>query len=81
MTAERALAAIGEFLQRASKPHGELTEDLSLYAGGLELDSLETAELSAFLEDTLGSDPFTSVENLPETVGEVLSFYRSAATA
>lgn len=81
MTAERALAAIGEFLDRANKEHGELTEDLLLYGGGLELDSLETAELSAYLEDTLGSDPFTSVDELPETIGEVLAFYRSAAPA
>jgi len=81
VTADRALAAIGEFLQRANKPHNELTDDLSLYGGGLELDSLETAELSAFLEDTLGSDPFTTVDELPETVGEVLAFYRSASTA
>ncbi len=81
MTVDRALAAIGEFLQRANKPHDELTEDLSLYGGGLELDSLETAELSAFLEDTLGADPFTSVDELPETIGEVLAFYRSAPTA
>jgi acyl carrier protein len=38
------------------------------------LDSLETAELSATLEDELGSDPF-SQGDMPRTVGEVLDFY------
>ena len=81
MTVERARAAIGEFLQRVNKPHGDLADDLSLYGGGLELDSLEAAELSAYLEDILGSDPFSDADELPDTIGEVLEFYRSAATA
>ena len=40
----------------------------------LNLDSLQTAELSATLEDELGSDPF-SEGLLPETVGEIIEFY------
>ena len=40
----------------------------------LMLDSLETAEFSAALEDDLGSDPYS--ESLtPRTVAEVISFY------
>lgn len=45
-----------------------LTEDL-------ELDSLELAELSAALEDDLGSDPFSEGE-VPDTVAELVSFYK-----
>lgn len=41
---------------------------------GLGLDSLQTAELSATLEDELGSDPFSAGE-MPETVGEIVAFY------
>ena len=78
MTVDRARAVIVEFLQRANKEYGELTDDLSLYGGGLELDSLEAAELSALLEDELGSDPFSTGDVLPETVGEVLAFYNAA---
>lgn len=78
MTVDRARAVIVEFLQRANKEYGELTDDLSLYGGGLELDSLEAAELSAVLEDEFGSDPFSTSDVLPETVGEVLAFYNAA---
>ena len=52
---------ITEFLEVANKPvSDELTDDLGLYAGGLELDSLHAAELSAQLEDEFGSDPFSA---------------------
>lgn len=44
---------------------------------GLRLDSLETAELSAILEDELGSDPF-GAGLLPETVGDIVAFYADA---
>ena len=40
----------------------------------LDLDSLELAELSVMLEDTLGSDPY-SAGIVPDTVGEIVSFY------
>jgi acyl carrier protein len=71
----RAIAeeAIRKFLRRANKPD-DLNSDTSLFADGLGLDSLETAELSATLEDELGSDPF-SQGDMPRTVGEVLDFY------
>jgi hypothetical protein len=39
------------------------------------MDSLELSELSAALEDDLGSDPYTE-GLIPETVGELVSFYR-----
>ena len=65
---------IRTFLDRANKPADELAPDTSLYADGLGLDSLETAELSATLEDEHGSDPFSSGP-MPQTVGDILSFY------
>ena len=40
----------------------------------LGLDSLEVAELSAILEETFGSDPY-SAGVVARTVREVLSFY------
>ncbi|WP_435770485.1 phosphopantetheine-binding protein [Nocardioides sp. SYSU DS0651] len=81
MSTDRARSIIADFLQRANKPFEQLTDDVGLYGGGLELDSLEAAELSAMLEDELGSDPFSSGDVLPETVGEVVGFYEVARTA
>jgi acyl carrier protein len=48
------------------------TDDLFEVLG---LDSLEVAELSALLEDTYGSDPY-SAGLTPRTVREVVEFYR-----
>ena len=42
----------------------------------LDMDSLEVAELSAALEDELGSDPF-SEGLLPSTLAELIAFYES----
>ena len=75
---------IAEFLERAKTSdvltedakNQPLTEDLHLYGGGLQLDSLETAELSALLEDAFGVDPFSAGGKMPETVGEILDFYK-----
>lgn len=47
-----------------------LSEDLGL-------DSLELAELSATLEEDLGSDPY-SEGLVPVTVGELVGFYAAA---
>jgi acyl carrier protein len=71
---------ITEFLEVANKPvPDELSDGLGLYAGGLELDSLAAAELSAHLEDEFGSDPFSAAlaagNDLPETVGDIVAFY------
>jgi acyl carrier protein len=71
----KALDIITGFLQRAGKRRDELTPETRLYGDGLELDSLEAAELSALLEDAFGSDPFSTSERMPETIGEVLAFY------
>lgn len=67
---------IQSFLTRVGKLK-ELSPDMPLFAEGLGLDSLETAELSALLEDTHGTDPFQEAE-MPQTVGEIFAFYEGA---
>lgn len=69
---------ITEFLTRLEKMPEALTPDLLLYADGIGLDSLETAELSAILEDEHGTDPFAEAE-MPQTVGDILAFYAAGA--
>lgn len=62
------------FLTRADKD-AHAPEGAPLYADGIGLDSLETAELSALLEDEMGTDPFSEAPDLPRTLGEVLDHY------
>ena len=73
---EQAASILRAFLTRADKD-ATAGPELSLYAEGLGLDSLELAELSAMLEDELGTDPF-SEGLMPETVGELLDFFAVA---
>jgi hypothetical protein len=54
--------------------------DTPLYAEGIELDSLETAEFSALLEVEFGSDPWAG-DVMPETIGEILAFYGAQLVA
>lgn len=68
-------ATIRSFLVRANKPVDVLEPSLPLYADGIGLDSLETAELSAVLEDTFGTDPFSSGGDMPQRVSDILDFY------
>ena len=72
----QAEQTLQKFLERANKST-EVDAGTGLYADGLGLDSLETAELSAYLEDEIGVDPFTE-GLLPQTVGELLDFYGAA---
>ena len=69
---------VRSFLDRAHKPVEVLTDGTPLYADGIGLDSLETAELSAVLEDAFGSDPFQGA-TMPQTVGDILAFYIGVA--
>lgn len=48
----------------------------SKFSEDLGMDSLELAELSAALEDELGSDPY-SEGIIPDTVAELVGFYGS----
>jgi acyl carrier protein len=61
------------FLVRVEKGT-DFNRDTPLYADGIGLDSLETAELSAVLEDEYGTDPF-SADAMPQTVGDIVDFY------
>ncbi|HET6168329.1 MAG TPA: acyl carrier protein [Marmoricola sp.] len=81
MGAEQAQAVIVEFLERSNKGDVDLTPETQLFGEGLELDSLEAAELSVMLEDALGTDPFSSAEQLPQTVGDILAFYEVSSSA
>lgn len=72
---------IDSFLERAEKSTEGVTDATGLWGDGLELDSLEAAELSALLEDAFGSDPFSAGDEIPETIGDILAFYEAAATA
>lgn len=67
------------FLTRANKMPDDFHPDMPLYSAGADLDSLETAELSATLEDTHGSDPY-STGSMPQTLNDILAFY-NAVTA
>ena len=69
----QAEETIKRFLSRANKG-ADISPATSLFADGIGLDSLETAELSSMLEDDLGDDPF-SVGIMAQTVGEILDFY------
>jgi acyl carrier protein len=66
--------AIGTLLRRRDRVPVTVTLASDLHTD-LDLDSLELAELSAMLEDALGSDPYTE-GIVPRTVGEVADFYR-----
>ena len=68
---------IDGFLKRIGKS-AEFDASTPLYGEGLGLDSLEAAELSVLLEDTLGSDPFSAGQEVT-TVGDVLGFYAAPA--
>jgi acyl carrier protein len=79
MDSRRSLAeaAIRKFLRGANKDP-DVGLDTPLFTeSGLGLDSLETAELSAVLEDALGQDP-VSEGDMPQTLAAVLDFYREA---
>jgi len=78
---EEARAIIAEFVTRAGKSSDDLSDDTPLFGEGLALDSLEAAELSVMLEDGLGTDPFSSAEQIPQTVGDILAFYEVSSSA
>ena len=81
MAVEEARAVIAEFLERVEKSSDGVTDATPLFADGLALDSLEAAELSVMLEDALGTDPFSSAAQMPQTVGDILAFYGVSSSA
>ena len=64
---------IHELLSRRDEPVPEIGFDADIY-DEIGLDSLEVAELSAVLEDTFGTDPY-SAGILPMTPREIIAFY------
>lgn len=70
-------ATIREFLRR-SKKQDDVDVSTSLFAGGVGLDSLATAELSVTLEDEFGHDPFSEGQ-MPQTIAEIIDYYRGSA--
>lgn len=68
------LALIQALLERSDKGDVVVAMDTPIHGDGLGLDSLETAELSAILEDEFGTDPF-GAGLMPETVAEIVAFY------
>lgn len=73
---QRAEQTFRSFLLRVDKDV-DFDRGTPLYADGIGLDSLETAELSAVLEDEFGRDPFSS-DTMPQTVGDILDFFDTA---
>lgn len=73
----KVITIISSLLERADKPAVDVTPESQIHGDGLGLDSLESAELSALLEDEFGTDPF-SAGLMPETVGEIVAFYAGA---
>jgi acyl carrier protein len=71
---EVVTGAIRGFLRKQQKSEDFDLETL-LFADGIGLDSLQTAELSVTLEDELGRDPFSEGE-MPQSVGEIIDFYQ-----
>ncbi|WP_183094339.1 hypothetical protein [Nocardioides stalactiti] len=64
-------------LERSDKGDVTVALDSPIHGEeGLGLDSLETAELSALLEDEYGNDPF-GAGLMPETVAEIVAFYEA----
>ena len=75
------LTLIQSLLERSDKGDVAVDMDTTIHGDdGLGLDSLETAELSAMLEDEFGTDPF-GVGLMPETVAEIVAFYTSGEAA
>ena len=71
------VSIIEGLLERADK-EVPVTPETPIHGDGLSLDSLETAELSALLEDEFGTDPF-GAGLMPLTVGEIVAFYEPSA--
>jgi acyl carrier protein len=68
------MSIVTTLLERSDKGEVAVALDTAIHGDGLGLDSLETAELSAMLEDEFGTDPF-GAGLMPETVGEIVDFY------
>jgi hypothetical protein len=78
-SADDVRRTVTQFLARVGKLDATFASDTPLYAGGVGLDSLETAELSATLEAAHGRDPYMDGP-MPATLDDVLAFYAQGPT-
>ena len=69
--------AVRDLVRRKHGEDRDVGADSDLF-DDLELDSLDVAELSARLEEQLGTDPYTEGDS-PRTIREVLAFYSASA--
>jgi acyl carrier protein len=76
----KVITVVSSLLERSNKPGVDVTLESQIHGEDLDLDSLESAELSAVLEDEFGSDPF-SAGLMPETIAEIVEFYAGAEDA
>jgi len=76
-TESEIISVIKTVLQHSNKPADNVELSSFLYDGGLGIDSLSAAELSAALEKKFGKDPYTRGQ-LPQTVAELVQFYAAA---
>lgn len=75
-TETTVVTIVGDLVRRRHGENRPIGSDADFF-DDLELDSLDVAELSALLEEQLGTDPYTEGV-VPRTVGEVLAFYADA---
>jgi acyl carrier protein len=73
------IALFDQVAKEQEKKLSPMSDDLPLLESGL--DSLCFAIIVARLEDTLGIDPFSTVEDeaFPVTVGDFIRLYENAA--
>lgn len=71
---ERIIKLIRESISDEDLSKKVINLDDNLYQSGLGLDSLDTATLSAKLEQEFGKDPY-SIGVFPRTVKEIIDFY------
>ena len=70
----QVIEMIQTILRNQAFPETDVAADSELYDDGIGLDSLCVAELSAMLEKSFGSDPYSSGV-MPQTVGDIINFY------
>lgn len=68
---------LGEVLGDRGRSAGPLSDEQSLFADGLGLDSLQFATLIVRLEQQLDYDPFRAgqMDRLPRSLGQLIAAY------
>lgn len=72
---QRAVEAVFRTLMdERGTPLTAVDADRGLYDGGYELDSMDTATLSAMLSERFEDDPYVS-GSFPRNIGEIVAYY------